>query len=228
MKKNLLIFDCDGVLVDSEILASHMTARALTAKGYPLSTEECILKFTGLSDTTSHQLIYKESGIHLPLDFFPSLQDQLLQHFETHLSPLIRDIFNKECVQKTSRCVASSSPRGRVLRTLEITEQIQFFDEKHVFTASQVAKGKPAPDLFLLAARTMGYSPEECIVIEDSTAGIEAALTASMKVIAFLGGGHAQFAGYKKKILLSNIPVAHNAVELFLLLESMLSPSLTE
>jgi beta-phosphoglucomutase-like phosphatase (HAD superfamily) len=118
-----------------------------------------------------------------------------------------------------NRCVASGSRRERVIRSLEITHQMKYFDEKTIFTAQQVERGKPAPDLFLFAAKQMGVSPQDCLVIEDSCAGIEAAQQAGMSVIGFLGGEHAKFEWYQEPIKVFGIPIAHTADELWALLK---------
>ena len=113
-----------------------------------------------------------------------------------------------------TRCIASGSRRERVIRSLEITNQMKYFDEHSIFTAQQVEKGKPAPDLFLFAAKQMGISPKDCLVIEDSVAGIQAAQAACMPVIGFLGGSHAGFGWYQAPVKAFGIPIAHNPHEL--------------
>jgi len=134
--------------------------------------------------------IFEESGLDIPEDFS---EEARLQAFENELTSLMLSVLQAVRENKIERCVASNSLRKRVIRSLELTDQIQFFKLEHIFTAAQVQKGKPAPDLFLYAATQMGYAPENCLVIEDSIAGLQAAREAGMEVIAFLGGSHAGF-----------------------------------
>lgn len=216
----LIIFDCDGVLVDSEIIANRVDAEALTSIGYAITTEESIRRFTGLNAKAVCQIILEESGKDISLDYLASQQPIVLKAFETELRSLIKPILELLEVMKISKCVASSSSRTRVIRCLEITQQFMFFTDQSVFTSQQVSRGKPAPDLFLFAAEQMGFSPKDCIVIEDSVAGIEAAISAGMDVIGFLGGSHSQFNWYQERIRLLNVPIAKNCHELSLILNN--------
>ena len=118
-----------------------------------------------------------------------------------------------------ARAVASGSPRDRVLRSLSITNQMSYFQPDHIFTAQQVQHGKPAPDLFLLTAREMGFAPEDCIVIEDSTAGIEAAMAANMPVLGYVGSTHGQYDWHQEKLRKYDVPLAKTAQELIILLQ---------
>ncbi|MDB6081407.1 MAG: hypothetical protein JWO53_679, partial [Chlamydiia bacterium] len=145
----------------------------------------------------------------------------VLQAFERELCPLIQPILEAVDEMGISRCVASSSPRDRVIRSLELTDQMKYFTEDSIFTSQQVAKGKPAPDLFLLAAKQMGYGPKDCIVIEDSFVGIEAARSAGMSIIGFLGGSHARYEWYEKKMQEYGIPIAKNCTELLQTLKKL-------
>ncbi len=210
--KKLIIFDCDGVLVDSEIIANRIDAEILTQLGYPLTTEECIQRFTGINNQSVKKIIFEDSGLELSENFSESA---ILQAFENELTPLMMPVLQAVTEANIDRCVGSSSLRKRIIRSLELTNQIQFFKEEHIFTSAQVQKGKPAPDLFLFAASQMGYEPKDCLVIEDSVVGIQAACEADMDVIAFLGGGHAGFEWYKERIQQHNVPIAHNTAEVW-------------
>lgn len=216
--KKLILFDCDGVLVDSEMIASRIDAEILTNLGYPISTEESIKKFTGLDAYTVNNLVKKESGIDLPENFSEHSQQSILCALEKELQPLIMTVLNHSIFINHQKCIASNSPRERVLRSLKITKQDHLFDDAHIFNSSQVKKGKPAPDLFLFAAEKMGFLPKDCLVVEDSIAGIQAAHDAQMKVIGFLGGGHAQFDWYRERIQSQNVPMAfdHNDLIAFI------------
>lgn len=113
-----------------------------------------------------------------------------MQLFRDRLQPLMINTVNNLYSKKIKMCVASGSPRERVLLSLEVGGIGNCFPPSHVFTREQVAKGKPAPDLFLFAAKSMNVVPEKCVVVEDAVSGIEAALAANMKVIGYLGGGN--------------------------------------
>lgn len=219
--KKLIIFDCDGVLVDSEIIANRIDAELLTQHGYPLTTEECIKRFTGMNDQSVKQMILEESGLEISENFS---EGAILQAFENELTPLMLPVLHAVSEHNIERCVASNSLKKRVIHALELTEQIQFFKQEHVFTSAQVKRGKPAPDLFLFAADQMGYAPKDCLIIEDSVAGIQAAREAGIDAIAFLGGGHAGFEWYKERIKIHNVPIAHDSVEVWTMIKEYMKP----
>jgi HAD superfamily hydrolase (TIGR01509 family) len=221
--EQLVIFDCDGVLVDSEIIGTKIETEELNKFGYVVSVEDVIRKFVGVSAKSAIDCIFVESGIKLPEDFFDNLRPTMLRAFEQELQPLMYPILSSTLLQNISKCVASNSAKERVLGSLQITGQKDFFHEQHVFTSSQVKHSKPAPDLFLFAADVMGYHPQNCIVIEDSAAGIEAAHAAGMSVIAFLGGSHAKYPWYEERIRGYNTRVANNCAELLEELSIILS-----
>lgn len=218
MRDKLFIFDCDGVLVDSEVIAHSVGLEALNKLGCQITLEESIRRFTGVNNKTEHQILYNDFGINLPTEFYIDRQRATLKAFESELKPLMKPILSILKNENLSQCVASSSPRERVIHTLKLTEQFEFFNENSLFTSQQVANGKPAPDLFLFAASTMGYKPENCIVIEDSFAGIEAALAAKMSPIAYLGGSHTQYNWYYQKIKDYNVPTVESCDELLFFL----------
>lgn len=219
-----VIFDCDGVLVDSEILAHQTVLNSLKELGYNISLEESIKKFSGRNLIDTCQIIFDESGILVSPDLFTATEHAqlIVKTFENELVPLLTSVVEDITRRNIKSCVASSSSRERVTKALEITNLLNFFSNEHIFTSQQVPKGKPEPDLFLYAAKKMGYEPARCIVIEDSSAGIEAALTAKMQVIGFLGGSHAQYNWYKKKISSYKIPLAHDTEELKGILNSLI------
>jgi HAD superfamily hydrolase (TIGR01509 family) len=183
----LLIFDCDGVLVDSETLSCQVDAELLTECGVPYTAQDVAREFIGVSLKDQIARIEALHGFRLPDDFAERLNRTLFARFETELKPIegVRDAI---LALPYPRCVASSSLPDRIALTLRVTGLSDLFVD--IFSASQVARGKPAPDLFLHAAAQMRVSPAECLVIEDSTAGVQAALAAGMRVIGFSGGGH--------------------------------------
>jgi HAD superfamily hydrolase (TIGR01509 family) len=183
----LLIFDCDGVLVDSEALACQVDADILTELGVHYTVDEITQQFVGKSMTDMIACIEAERGCMLPHDFADRVNRALFARFKTDLEP-IADVREAILSLPHPRCVASSSAPERIDLSLRVTGLANLFD--NIFSASQVPRGKPAPDLFLYAAIHMGFRPEDCLVIEDSPAGVQAALAANMRVIGFTGGGH--------------------------------------
>jgi len=183
----LLIFDCDGVLVDSEPLSCAVDADLLTRLGFPITVEAVQERFVGKSLRDMVAAIEAEYGRALPADFGDRLTRETLARFETELEPIAGV---REAVLSISqrRCVASSSTPERIALSLRVTGLADLFEQ--VFSAVEVARGKPAPDLFLHAAARMGAEPEGCVVIEDSPYGVAAAHAAGMPVIGFTGGGH--------------------------------------
>lgn len=185
----LVIFDCDGVLVDSEPIASRVLAELLTESGFPFTMEQSIESFTGLSLATVLARIEVLWGRPLPEDFHARLLERDEAAFLAELQP-VEGVAAAVQSLTLPVCVASSGTPQKIRTNLATTGLLPFFDP-HLFSAAMVARGKPAPDLFLHAARSMGAAPEDCIVVEDSVAGIQAARAAGMAAIGFAGGGHA-------------------------------------
>jgi HAD superfamily hydrolase (TIGR01509 family) len=185
----LLIFDCDGVLVDSERLANATLAELMTSLGRPMTAEEAIGTFTGRSLSDVVALAESLLGRPIPTDIGERYGERLLARFRSELAP-VAGVHAAIAALPYRKCVASSSTRERLALSLELTGLAPFFGQ-HVFSATQVARGKPAPDLFLLAARSVGETPSACLVVEDSVLGIQAALAAGMAVIGFAGASHA-------------------------------------
>ncbi len=183
----LLIFDCDGVLVDSEMLSCRVDAELLTELGLPYTVDEILRDFVGVSLKDQIARIKAERDFTLPADFAERLNTTLYKRFETELQP-IDGVREAILALPYPRCVASSSVLERIALSLRVTGLADLFD--HLFSSTQVPRGKPAPDLFLHAARQMNADPRDCLVIEDSPAGVQAALAAGMKVIGFIGGEH--------------------------------------
>jgi HAD superfamily hydrolase (TIGR01509 family) len=185
----LAIFDCDGVLVDSEPIASRILAEAVSELGFPLSAKYAVENFTGLSLATVLNRIEAQWGRSLPTDFRVRLREHDYAAFRAELQA-IDGVAAALGRLGLPRCVASSGTPEKIRLTLGVTGLLQLF-EPHLFSAEMVAHGKPAPDLFLLAADRMGVAPQDCIVIEDSVAGIRGAVAAGMTAVGFAGGGHA-------------------------------------
>jgi HAD superfamily hydrolase (TIGR01509 family) len=170
---DLVIFDCDGVLVDSEAISCRAHAEVLSRHGYPITTEQVFQRFLGRSARQANLEIEAELGRSLPADFHSQLQDELFRSFEADLeaAPHIHAALD-QIGQPV--CVASSGSHQRMLISLGRAGLYQRF-APNIFSASEVRNGKPAPDLFLLAAERMKASPDRCLVIEDSAAGIAGA-----------------------------------------------------
>lgn len=180
----LVIFDCDGVLVDSERLAASVFVGALADFGLRLGVDEAIGIFAGLTAAEDVTIAEGMLGRKLPDDFWPTMQARTYEVFEDELQPVTgARALVKAFVEKDIRvCVASSGAREKMKLTLGVTGLASLFGPD-IFSAEEVGVGKPAPDLFLYAARRMGFPPDQCLVIEDSLPGIEAALAARMPVI---------------------------------------------
>jgi HAD superfamily hydrolase (TIGR01509 family) len=181
----LVIFDCDGVLVDSERLAVRIDAIMLAKLGWPLTEDEIIERFVGRSDAYMRSEIERHLG-DLPEGWEQEFGPIYRRTFEAELAP-IEGIRQTLAEIDLPKCVASSTSPEGVRWRLELTDLLEYFDGS-IFSATQVANGKPAPDLFLFAAEQMGFDPESCAVIEDSHWGVEAARAAGMHAFAYAGG----------------------------------------
>jgi HAD superfamily hydrolase (TIGR01509 family) len=193
----LVIFDCDGVLVDSEPISVSVLVKAMNDLGVPISEAEVYGRFLGRSLTTVIDTMKNEYNVHPGQAFLDQIRTDLYARFRKELKPIegiaaTIDGIGIPC------CVASSSQVERIRLSLTVTGLIDRLP--HIFSATMVKNGKPAPDLFLHAAREMNVEPANCVVLEDSPAGIEAAKAAGMTVFAFTGGSHANFAGYRAEL----------------------------
>ncbi|OJU82232.1 MAG: hypothetical protein BGO10_05140 [Chlamydia sp. 32-24] len=218
-----IIFDCDGVLVDSEIIANRIDAEELTKKGYPLTTEESIRRFSGINATTVRKIILEETGLNISLEEFEKQEKLGLKVFEKELQPLIEPVLQFAQANNLNYCIASSSSKSKVIYSLKLTNQLKYFDTETIFTSEMVKNGKPAPDLFLYAAEQLKVAPKNCLVIEDSLAGVTAAQSAGMNAIVFLGGSHATFDWYRQLFSQFNIPKAYSSDELKTMLDKLLN-----
>lgn len=183
---DLVVFDNDGVLVDSERLANGVLAGLLSELWRPTTLQECIDAYLGGSIERVRAIVEAESGRPLPADFEDRYHHELFAAFERGLSPVagVEAVIDRLEESGTSFCVASSGSHQRVERALRHAGLWDRFAGR-VFSADDVARGKPAPDLFLHAASRMGAVPEATVVIEDSPLGVEAARSAGMAVIGF-------------------------------------------
>jgi HAD superfamily hydrolase (TIGR01509 family) len=186
----LQVFDCDGVLVDSEVLVTRIESQLLRDVGVDLAPESIAEEFVGLSDVEMHGRIEAEWGVTFPEDFAVRKTARIHEVFGTQLRAVPGIAALLEALDEP-RCVASSSAPDRIRTSLAVTGLARFFGP-NVFSASSVKRGKPAPDLFLHAARGMQADPAGCVVIEDSPHGVAAGVAAGMRVIGFTGASHSR------------------------------------
>ncbi|WP_422015773.1 HAD family hydrolase [Reyranella sp.] len=185
----LVIFDCDGVLVDSEPLANTCFARALQREGLDWTVEDTMRRLMGRSMKSCVEIVEGELGRALPADFVERLQADTLQTFrDAPLQPVAGVVEAIDAIEAAgiATCVASSGGLDKMRVTLGITGLWSRF-EGRIFSSSQVPRGKPFPDLFLHAAIQMNEQPFDCVVVEDSLPGIQAARAAGMRALAYVG-----------------------------------------
>jgi len=185
---DLVIFDCDGVLVDSEPIINRAHAQVLTACGYSITEDELLARFCGMSDAEMLATIEHEWGRTLPSSYAERVGAMIEEGFGQSLVAT-EGVAEALDWLRLPVCVASSSVPEQIRRKLELTGLLVRFDD-NLFSATMVARGKPAPDLFLYAAQQLATAPNRCLVIEDSPLGIEAAIAARMTAIGFCGGSH--------------------------------------
>lgn len=185
----LVIFDCDGVLVDSEPISIGVLIDIIRKGGATVTEEAAYLRFLGRSMASIGEILDRDFDFAMTEVHLETMRSEIRRRFEMELKPVpgIADLLRG---LKMRRCVASSSGIERIRMSLTVTGLLELL-EPHLYSASMVRHGKPAPDLFLYAANQMGVAPVDCVVIEDSPAGVEAAKRAGMRVFAFAGGGHA-------------------------------------
>lgn len=185
----MVIFDCNGVLVDSEPLATAIVSQEFMRAGFNLTPDVVARYFTGRHQADMFADVEMAAGRKLPAGFAETVASATLRRFRAELRA------TKHMAQALSwlrgpKCVASSSSFDRIRVSLESTDLIRYF-EPYLFSASEVKNGKPAPDLFLHAAAKMHVEPRHCIVVEDSAVGVAAGVAAGMTAIGFIGGSHA-------------------------------------
>jgi HAD superfamily hydrolase (TIGR01509 family) len=182
MSAKLIIFDCDGVLVDSEILSNAVLAKSLGNYGYQISANELVRHLRGLKLTDSLEILQNESGITLPDSFEHDLREEMSSVFAAQLLP-VEGALRLVKSLRIPFCTASNGPRKKIEENLTTTNLYPHFINK-IFSAYEVNSWKPDPDLFLAAAKHFSVALEDCIVIEDSIVGVNAAIAANMTVIA--------------------------------------------
>ena len=179
-----VVFDCDGVLVDSERLSCQIFAEVVTEEGLPTSFEESVERYLGRSTVEAAAEIAERLGRPLRTDLVGEYERRSAAALRTQLTPIpgVVEVLDALVAAGVPRCVASSGTPAEIALRLEVTKLEHYFDG-HVYSASMVPRGKPAPDLFLHAAAGLGAPPEECVVIEDSPYGVRGGKAAGMTVI---------------------------------------------
>jgi HAD superfamily hydrolase (TIGR01509 family) len=187
MRYDLVIFDNDGVLVDSEPISNRLLAAYLTELGHPTSYEESIRDYMGSAMHRIHELVLQRTGQRLPESFDDVFHARVFAAFEQELVAVAgaSGVLEKLAADDVPYCVASSGSHERIRVGHRTTGLDRWFDEERIFSSQDVGRGKPAPDLFLYAAERMGISPERCVVVEDSPLGVQAAVAAGMDVYGF-------------------------------------------
>ena len=187
----VVLFDCDGVLVNSEPISLSTLVDVLAHFGAPLSGEEVARLFTGRSSAAPIQHILEQTGRDVSAEFKPYFYEKLFARYDSELQKIegIDGVLAALDARNIPFCISSSSSVQRLHTTMRLTGLGPWFKDR-IYSADFVANGKPAPDLFLYAARDMGFAPENCLVVEDSVAGVQAAIASGMTCWGFVGGGH--------------------------------------
>ncbi|MBQ0987521.1 HAD family hydrolase [Streptomyces sp. F63] len=187
MRYDLVIFDNDGVLVDSEPISNRALAACLTELGHPTTYEDSLRDYMGSAMHRVHDLVLERSGRRLPDDFDEIFHRRVFEEFRRRLQPVagVAGVLAGLAAAGVPYCVASSGSHERIRVTLRTTGLYDHFGEERIFSSQDVGRGKPAPDLFLHASAEMGVPPERCAVVEDSPLGVRAAVAAGMDVYGF-------------------------------------------
>ncbi|MFD4577819.1 HAD family hydrolase [Streptomyces sp. NPDC058417] len=187
MRYDLVLFDNDGVLVDSEPISNRLLAAYLSELGHPTSYEDSIRDYMGSAMHRVHDLVLERTGQRLPEDFDDVFHARVFAAFQRELRPVagVEAVLERLAADGVPYCVASSGSHERIRVGHRATGLTRWFDDERIFSSQDVGKGKPAPDLFLHAAARMGVAPERCVVVEDSPLGVQAALAAGMDVYGF-------------------------------------------
>lgn len=190
-RPRLVIFDCDGTLVDSEEISSEQLARSLTAHGLPTTTAEARRDYQGLLLGEIDACARAALGRPLPEGWLDDFERERAERFRRELRAVPGAAAAVRAVKAAGVgvCVASQGKLEKTQLTLGLTGLSELFAERQLFSAWSVARGKPHPDLFLHAAASMGAEPWECVVIEDAPSGIAAAMAAGMRAIGYAPGG---------------------------------------
>lgn len=206
----LVIFDCDGVLLDSEIIACRADAKAYTELGFSISTEEVSRRFAGMPDEAVDAILANEVGKPLPDGFRDKIKREVIKKYRTELQaiPGAKDLLTS---LSTKKCIASSAAPAKLALGLVETELYELV-YPNIFSTSLVENGKPHPDIFLYASQNLNTRPDQCIVVEDSVAGVTAAKSAGMACVGFDGGFHCGY-GHRERLIEAGADHVCNTME---------------
>ncbi|MGV9790181.1 HAD family hydrolase [Streptomyces sp. NPDC003435] len=187
MRYDLILFDNDGVLVDSEPISNRHLAAYLSELGHPTTYEDSIRDYMGAALHRVHDLVLERTGERLPAEFDDVFHARVFAAFERELRPVagVEGVLEKLAADGMPYCVASSGSHERIRVGHRATGLDRWFEDDRIFSSQDVGRGKPAPDLFLYAAQRMGVTPDRCLVVEDSPLGVQAARAAGMDVYGF-------------------------------------------
>jgi len=193
-RRELVIFDCDGILVDSEPTSNRVLAGAITQAGIPMNPEEVAHTFEGMRLRDIQINVEGQLGSKLPTHWLGNFEAERAAAFEKGLAaiPGVADAISQASTAGLSICVASQARREKMELTLGLTGLSDYFPASALFSSTMVERGKPYPDLFLLAAESMGFEPDRCIVVEDGVPGIWAGRRAGMRVLGYASGSNAE------------------------------------
>ena len=208
----LVIFDCDGVLIDSEAIANQVCVEFIARLGHQTTMHEFAARYCGSPIRDIWRRVAADTGLMISEAFAKDVEAEMHRRFDTGLQP-IDGVMRMLSTLDLRRCVASSTGRAKLHRNLAQVGLLDAF-EPGVFSASQVGRGKPAPDVFLYAASQMGADPADCLVVEDSVAGVAAAGRAGMRCLGFAGGAHVTDAHARRLTDAGAMNVAHSMDEL--------------
>jgi HAD superfamily hydrolase (TIGR01509 family) len=190
----LIVFDCDGVLVDSEDISNQVLAQMLTEEGVPTTLAESRRDYQGLLLSDVLADAEQRLGRPFPEGWLDLYEERRSQAFRRELEPIegIAEAIEFLTAAGLAVCVASQGKLAKTRLSLELTGLRGLFDDRTIFSAYQVPRGKPHPDLFLYAARTMGFEPARCVVVEDTPSGVNAAVSAGMRVLGYTADSDAR------------------------------------
>ncbi len=186
MKWKLIIFDCDGVLVDSEVIASRILTEQVVKLGYPMSPSEAIHRFAGIQMAKAIEIVEEKLGRPVPADFESTFRDASFKAFKKELQPIrgVEKVLDK---LNGDVCVASNGPRNKIELNLNLTGLAEYFGD-NIFSAYELKVWKPDPEFYLRVAKTMQVQPGECVVIEDTHFGAASAFHAGIRVLGYAAG----------------------------------------
>ncbi len=190
----LVIFDCDGVLVDTEPISNRVMAAAITEAGLPMTAEEVTAAFEGMRLDDIAAVVGKRLGIELPAGWVAAFEERRAVEFRKGVQavPGVAEALASIASAGVPVCVASQASREKMELTLGLSGLIEHFEEGSLFSSRMVERGKPHPELFLLAARSMKHSPAGCVVVEDGVLGARAGRLAGMDVLGYAPNGRGE------------------------------------